>query len=114
MVGAVYAANTVGAIVGAVTFSIILIPMVGTLWAQRILIAAAAIAAMLILLATLRTGISAAVRRSPIAAVLGALIAVPVAAAVLAYGVPPVPGELYAFGRKIMNRGLPAEDALRR
>ena len=103
MVGAVYAANTVGAIVGAVTFSIILIPMVGTLWAQRILIVAAAIAAMLIFLATLRTGISAAVRRTPIAAVLGTLIAVPVAAAMLAYGVPSVPGELYAFGRKIMN-----------
>ena len=103
MVGAVYAANTVGAIVGAVTFSIILIPMVGTLWAQRILIAAAAIAAMLILLATLRTDISAAVRRAPIAAVLGALIAVPVAAAMLAYDVPPVPGELYVYGRRIMN-----------
>ena len=35
--------------------------------------------------------------------VLGAIVAVPVAAAVLAYGAPPVPGELYAFGRKIMN-----------
>jgi len=103
IVGAVYAANTVGAIVGVVSFSIILIPMVGTLWAQRILIAAAAISAMLILLATLRTDVSAAVRRAPIGAVLGALIAVPVAAAMLAYGVPPVPDELYAFGRRIMN-----------
>ncbi len=103
MVGAVYAANTVGAIVGAVTFSIILIPAVGTLWAQRILIAAAAVAAMLILLARLRAGIPAAGRRAPLIAVLGAVVAVPVAAAVLAYGAPPVPGELYAFGRTIMN-----------
>ena len=103
MVGAVYAANTVGAIVGAVAFSIILIPAVGTLWAQRILIAAAAVAAMLILLARLHAGIPAAGRRVPLTAVLGGIVAVPVAAAALAYDAPPVPGELYAFGRKIMN-----------
>ena len=103
MVGAVYAANTVGAIVGAVGFSMILIPAVGTLWSQRILIAAAALAAMLILLARLRADLPVAGRRRPVAAVLAALVAVPVAAAVLAYGVPPVPGELYAFGRKVMN-----------
>jgi spermidine synthase len=103
MVGAVYAANTVGAIVGAVAFSIILIPAVGTLWAQRILIAAAAVAAMLILLTRLHAGVPAASRRVPLAAVLGALVVVPAAAAALAYGVPPVPGELYAFGRTIMN-----------
>jgi spermidine synthase len=103
MVGAVYAANTVGAIVGAVTFSIVLIPAVGTLWAQRILIAAAALAAMLVLAARLPAGIPAAGRRRPLTAVLGALVAVPVAAALLAYGAPPVPGELYAFGRKIMT-----------
>ena len=58
---------------------------------------------MLILLARLRAGIPAAGRRVPLAAVLGAVVAVPVAAAVLAYGAPPVPGELYAFGRTIMN-----------
>ncbi len=103
VVGAVYAANTFGAIVGAVAFSIILIPAVGTLWAQRILIAAAAVAAMMILLTRLRAGIPAAGRRVPLTAALGAAVAVPVAAAVLAYGAPPVPGELYAFGRTIMN-----------
>ncbi|MGC2412511.1 MAG: fused MFS/spermidine synthase, partial [Stellaceae bacterium] len=97
------AANTVGAIVGAVTFSIIVIPAVGTLWAQRILIAAAAVAAMLILLTRLRGGIPAAGRRLRLAAVLGAIVAVPVVAAALAYGAPPVPAELYAFGRTIMN-----------
>ena len=103
MVGAVYAANTVGAIVGAVAFSTILIPAVGTLWSQRILIAAAAVAAMLILLARLRAGISAGGGRVRLTAVLGAVLAVPIAAAVLAYVVPPAPGELYAFGRTIMN-----------
>jgi spermidine synthase len=102
VVGAVYAANTLGAIVGAVTFSMILIPAVGTLWAQRILIAAAALAAMLVLLARLRA-MPAAGRRAPGIAVLSAVVAVPLIAAVLAYGAPPVPGELYAFGRKIMS-----------
>ncbi len=107
MVGAVYAANTVGAIVGAVGFSVILIPAVGTLWSQRILIAAAALSAILILLASLlaslRAPIPAAGRRVvPAAAILGAVVAVPVAAAVLAYVAPAAPGELYAFGRTIM------------
>ncbi len=103
MVGYVYAANTVGAIAGAVAFSIVLIPAFGTLWAQRILIAAAALATMPILLTQLRAGILAGGRRVPATADLAALVAVPVAAAVLAYSAPPVPGELYAFGRTIMN-----------
>ncbi len=59
-VGAVYAANTIGGIAGAVSFSIIIIPALGTLWAQRILIAVAAVSAMLILVTRLlRTGLRA-------------------------------------------------------
>ena len=102
MVGAVYAANTVGAIVGAVTFSIVLIPTVGTQWAQRILIATPAVAALLILLVSLRAGVPAARRRVALAVVL-AVVAFPILGAVVTYGAPPVPGELYAFGRTIMN-----------
>jgi spermidine synthase len=101
MVGAVYAANTIGAIIGAVAF-IFLIPALGTLWSQRILIAAAGAASMLILLVQLRAGIPAAGRRVSLAAVLGAVVAIPIAA-VLAYGAPPAPAGLYAFGRTIMN-----------
>lgn len=37
MVGGVYAANTVGAIVGSLAFSMIVIPQAGTQWAQRLL-----------------------------------------------------------------------------
>ena len=103
MVGAVYAANTVGAIVGAVTFSIVLIPTVGTQWAQRILIATPAVAALLILLASLRAGVPAVRRRVPLAAVLAAVVVFAILAAVVTYGAPPVPGELYALGRTIMN-----------
>jgi spermidine synthase len=46
MVGGVYAANTVGAILGSLVFSMILVPKVGTQWAQRILMIVSAISAL--------------------------------------------------------------------
>ncbi len=49
MVGGVYAANTVGAIVGSLAFSLIVIPQVGTQWAQRILILLSAASALVAL-----------------------------------------------------------------
>jgi spermidine synthase len=101
--GAVYAANTAGAIVGAIAFSIIVIPALGTLWAQRILIAGAAFATLAVLLTQVRAKLAAAGLWTLRIADLAAVIAVPVAAAVIAYGAPPVPGDLYAFGRMIMN-----------
>ncbi len=99
MVGAVYAANTVGAIVGAVGFSVVLIPTVGTLWSQRILIAAAALCRHADPAGTMRGAPPppAAAYPSPLAHRR------PDGAAAFAYGVPPVPGELYAFGRTIMS-----------
>jgi spermidine synthase len=48
-IGRVYAANTAGAILGAVAFSLLLIPGVGTQQSQRILILLAVLAAMLAL-----------------------------------------------------------------
>jgi len=101
-VGAVYAANTVGAIIGAVGFSIIVVPALGTQAAQRVLLAAAAAAAVLVLLARLPEAWKTGGRLARLA-VPAAVVAVPLAAAALAYGVPPAPGELYAFGRKIMS-----------
>jgi spermidine synthase len=105
MAGAVYAANTAGAIVGAIVFSLIVIPALGTLWAQRILIAAAALSAMVAVLPRLQvqSGFPAARGDAARIAGLAALIGAPVAAAVLAYGTPPVPGSLYAFGRMMMS-----------
>jgi spermidine synthase len=46
MVGGVYAANTVGAIVGSLAFSMLVIPQVGTQWGQRLLIMLAALSAL--------------------------------------------------------------------
>ncbi len=102
MVGAVYAANTIGAIVGAVAFSVILIPAAGTLWAQRILIIAAALAVLPALIATPGSG-----WRLPRIAELGAGAAVAAVAAMLVYALPPVAAGLYAFGRTIMNQDYP-------
>ena len=47
--GEVYAANTVGGIVGALAFSIVLIPWIGTQDSQRLLIALATISALIVL-----------------------------------------------------------------
>ncbi|MBZ5498311.1 MAG: fused MFS/spermidine synthase [Acidobacteriia bacterium] len=49
LVGGIYAANTVGAIIGALGFSMVVIPNMGTQQAQRLLIALAATAALLML-----------------------------------------------------------------
>jgi len=46
MVGRVYAANTIGAIVGSLAFSMLVIPQVGTNWGQRLIIILAAVSAL--------------------------------------------------------------------
>jgi spermidine synthase len=51
MVGGIYAANTVGAILGSLGFSLWIIPQFGTQWAERILIAIAVLAALFALTA---------------------------------------------------------------
>jgi len=91
LAGGVYAANTIGAIVGAIAFSLVLIPGIGTQQSQRVLIVVAAVSAMFAL-------------RSfrPVALVALAL------AGVLTWSVPAVPWELVAYGRRLpasLNRG---------
>jgi spermidine synthase len=49
LVGGVYAANTVGAIAGALAFSLLVIPRIGTLGAERVLVGLAAAAAVVAL-----------------------------------------------------------------
>lgn len=91
LAGGIYAANTIGAIAGAISFSLVLIPVIGTQDSQRALIGIAALAAVLAL-------------RSGRPAVLASLVAM----AVLEWSVPPVPWELVAYGRRLpssLNRG---------
>jgi spermidine synthase len=81
LVGRVYAANTAGAIVGALAFSLVFIKWIGTQHGQQVLIVLSALAGALML----RTAISAGG-----AAVLGVALALTVG---------PVPAPLIAYGR---------------
>jgi spermidine synthase len=96
LVGAVYAANTIGAVVGAVIFSLLIIPAFGTQDAQRLLIWTA-LAASVVLLAWP----APADARTP----AGRRVATAVAALVLSVSasasVAPVPPDVIAYGRQI-------------
>ena len=91
LVGGVYAANTVGAIVGALVTSLGLVGTVGSQIAQQALIGVAALSALLML------GGSSPQQSSVLALVRVVVIAA--AAGLLARVVPPLPGILVAYGR---------------
>jgi spermidine synthase len=96
LVGSVYAANTGGAILGALAFSMILVPWVGTRESQRALIVLAALSALCVL-----GPVAWRAKRK-----LGALAALAVAlgaAGYLAAEVAAVPGNLIAYGRRMIT-----------
>jgi spermidine synthase len=107
LVGGVYAANTVGAIVGSLVFSILLIPQVGTQNAQRLLIGLSFAAALVTFVPALRAswarGSSGgmwkpAVRLAGVAAAAGIV-------AWFAISLSPVPWGLIAYGRRMATHG---------
>jgi len=106
MVGAVYAANTIGAIVGALTFSIILIPSIGVYQSHRLLIGLC-VAAGLMMLAPLmpqwNRRASAVEREQPLSmrASVGAAASSTAIAILLAWIIPPVPDRLVVLGRSL-------------
>jgi spermidine synthase len=83
LVGEVYGANTIGAILGSLGFSLILIPRVGTQHSEQILIALSMLAALVIQRPSIKTA--------------GAVVA----AALVAWSVPAIPWQLIAFGRRL-------------
>jgi spermidine synthase len=91
LVGRIYAANTAGAILGALAFSLILVPAIGTASCEKVLILAAAASGVLVLLWPFRLATLA-----PVSAAAGVAI-------MLAISVGPVPGMLIAYGRRIMT-----------
>ncbi len=98
LVGRVYAANTLGAIGGALLFSVVLIPAIGTQQSQRILIACAVAAGLLALLPGMARSAKPTARRLPGAlALAGALTT----AVLLAMSIGPVPPALIAYGRML-------------
>ncbi len=114
LVGRVYAANTIGAIIGSVFFSVVAIPDFGSQQSQRLLIAIALVAAVVMFGAMLRkprtdevstkrdsrTGATTPAEHGPLgvfsvaAVVVGIVIAL-----VLIRRVPKVPDGLVAYGR---------------
>jgi spermidine synthase len=96
--GGVYAANTLGAIVGALATSMVLVPWIGTHQTQRVLLCAAAVSGVIVLLPYVRQHKSMGMAAGLAAAVI--------AAAWLSSSLEPVPGELIAYGRRMaMNIG---------
>jgi spermidine synthase len=93
LVGGVYAANTVGAIIGAVVVSLGLVGTVGSQTTQQVLIGVAAMAGLLMLMPA--TG---EVRR-PLASTPVVVIGIALIAGLLARSVAPIPWILVAYGR---------------
>jgi spermidine synthase len=101
-VGGIYAANTVGGILGGLGFSLIFIPLWGTQQSQRLLIGLSALSALLLAFALLpawrKNQFPATALRGT--GVLAALVLIPT---LLALGVARVPGELIAYGRYMLT-----------
>jgi spermidine synthase len=93
LVGGVYAANTVGAIVGATVISLALVGTVGSQKTQQVLIGIAAMSALLMLMPA--TGEV----RKPLTSTPVVVIGIALIAGLLARSVPPIPWLLVAYGR---------------
>jgi spermidine synthase len=94
--GAIYAANTLGGIIGALAVSLILIPSIGSQQSERVLLIASAIGGVIVLIPVLRRS---GVGITGLAASVGV-------ACLLAWSIDPVPGELIAYGRRMsLNAG---------
>ncbi len=98
LVGEVYAANTVGAILGAVGFSIVLIPWVGTQGSQQALIALSVVAGLILFY---KSGLSGSGYFGVAAATLVAII--------LFATVSPVPWLAIAYGRRMSLQTAPGQ-----
>lgn len=104
MVGSVYASNTIGAILGALTFSILAIPTIGTFQSQRLLMAFCIVAGVLMLIALIprRTGAAGASGQAVSARVgIGGIVAAVLASAALIWAIPGPATGMLAFGREL-------------
>ncbi|MBZ5606098.1 MAG: fused MFS/spermidine synthase [Acidobacteriia bacterium] len=94
--GGIYAANTLGGIVGALAVSLWLIPSIGTQQTERALLVLAGISGVVALFPILRKSIAG----------IAGLAASLALAGVLAAMIDPIPGELIAYGRRMaLNQG---------
>jgi spermidine synthase len=96
LVGTVYAANTIGAIIGAASASLVFVSWFGTQNAQRILIGMTAVSAMIMLAPVFSTEAAKYRLESRSALRVGGTLVV---AALLMWSVTPIPPLLIAYGR---------------
>ncbi len=90
LAGGVYAANTLGGIVGALAVSLWLIPSIGSQDTERVLLVLAVLSGLIML------------RKSAMA-----MIACVVIAPLMAWSIDPIPGDLIAYGRRMaFNAGM--------
>jgi spermidine synthase len=102
LVGGIYAANTVGGILGGVGFSLIVIPLHGTQQSERLLIGLAAFSALL-LVAPMMSGWWKNFSFDSVARSAGIFVALVLIPIFLVRGVAAVPGELIAYGRYMVT-----------
>ncbi len=95
VVGRIYAANTLGAIAGALGVSLILIPEFGTHFSQRALVALAALGAIAAFLPVILRQAPGKRTAAALAAAAAAVLAV-----ILIRASDPIPGEVVAYGRR--------------
>ena len=103
LVGGVYAANTVGAIVGSLGASLLLVVWLGSQRAQQVLIVISAVSALL-MLESAAAEAEAKKSRFQFAGTLLLVAAAMGGAVLLAPNVQPVPGMLVAYGRYAATR----------
>jgi spermidine synthase len=99
LVGGVYAANTVGAIVGSLAASLLLVVWLGSQHAQQVLILVSALSGLLVL----STGATEPAGRFQFAGTL-TIIAAAAAAGLLSRTIQPIPGIFAAYGRYTATR----------
>src|SRR5262249_9676588 len=93
LVGGVYAANTIGAVAGALAASLLLVAWIGSQHAQRVMMVISAAAGALVLVPPLvRSASRSPIQFVPVAAGLAATL-------FFVRGVPPIPAMLVAHGR---------------
>ncbi len=97
LVGGVYAANTVGAIFGAIVTALFLVGTVGSQVTQQVLIGISALSGLLMLVPERLRGDSS--RPAQPSAALAIVAVVAIASGLLARSVPALPGLLVAYGR---------------
>ena len=110
LVGGVYAANTVGAIVGSLGASLVLVAWIGSQHAQQVLIVVSMVAGLLVL-EPLAAGDQAKPLKAQVPGMIGVAVAIALGA-LLIRSVHEVPGLLIAYGRYTATRTNQASEII--